>query len=147
MKACEDLLRIFWKWFPKTALTVINCFFAGSVWAGQCTERKWREDYPRNQESGLICELSASHNIFYIFSGDKGCAFELYYRNGRILAQSYVVSRYIEHLDFAGLRLDRKSLQLKDGLETHAICRVAEAKTIINEYNENVRAQLSKNKF
>ena len=121
--------------------------FTESVWAGQCTERKWREDYPRNQESGLICEQTASNTIFYIFSDDKGCAFELYYRNGRILAQSYVVTRYIEHLDFSGLRLDRKTLQLKDGRETQADCRVATAQTIITEYNENVDAQLSNNRF
>ena len=100
---------------------------SGSVWAGQCTERKWREDYPRDQESGLICEHPAAPTIFYIFSDDKGCAFELYYRNGRILAQSYVVTRYIEHLDFSGLRLDRKSLQLQDRRETKANCRVATA--------------------
>ena len=86
-------------------------------------------------------------NIFYIFSDDKGCAFELYYRNGRILAQSYVVTRYIEHLDFSGLRLDRKSLQLKDRRETKANCRVAPAQAIINEYSENVDAQLSNNRF
>tara|TARA_A100001015_G_scaffold233606_1_gene264830 strand:+ start:73 stop:516 length:444 start_codon:yes stop_codon:yes gene_type:complete len=127
--------------------TLLLFLFTESVWAGQCTERKWREDYPRNQESGLICEHTASHTIFYIFSNDKGCAFELYYRNGRILAQSYVVTRYIEHLDFSGLRLDRKSLQLKDGRETHANCRVATAQTIINEYSENVEAQLSNNRF
>ena len=127
--------------------TLLLSLFTGSVWAGQCTERKWREDYPRNQESGLICDIPASHTIFYIFSNDKGCAFELYYRNGRILAQSYVVTRYIAHLDFSGLRLDRKSLQLKDGRETHANCRVATAQTIINEYNANVQAQLSNNRF
>ena len=127
--------------------TLLLSLFTGSVWAGQCTERKWREDYPRNQESGLICDNTASNTIFYIFSDDKGCAFELYYRNGRILAQSYVVTRYIAHLDFSGLRLDRKSLQLKDGRETHANCRVATAQTIINEYNENVQAQLSNNRF
>ena len=127
--------------------TLLLSLFTGSVWAGQCTERKWREDYPRNQESGLICDNPASNTIFYIFSNDKGCAFELYYRNGRILAQSYVVTRYIAHLDFSGLRLDRKSLQLKDGRETHATCRVATAQTIINEYNENVQAQLSNNRF
>ena len=127
--------------------TLLLTLFAGSVWAGQCTERKWREDYPRNQESGLICDIPASHTIFYIFSNDKGCAFELYYRNGRILAQSYVVTRYIAHLDFSGLRLDRKSLQLKDGRETHANCRVATAQTIIREYNEDVQAQLSNNRF
>ena len=126
---------------------VLLSLFTGSVWAGQCTERKWREDYPRNQESGLICDIPASHTIFYIFSNDKGCAFELYYRNGRILAQSYVVTRYIAHLDFSGLRLDRKSLQLKDGRETHANCRVATAQTIIREYNEDVQAQLSNNRF
>ena len=127
--------------------TLLLSLFTGSVWAGQCTERKWREDYPRNQESGLICDIPASHTIFYIFSDDKGCAFELYYRNGRILAQSYVVTRYIAHLDFSGLRLDRKSLQLKDGRETHANCRVATAQTIIREYNEDVQAQLSNNRF
>ena len=127
--------------------TLLLSLFTGSVWAGQCTERKWREDYPRNKESGLICDIPASHTIFYIFSNDKGCAFELYYRNGRILAQSYVVTRYIAHLDFSGLRLDRKSLQLKDGRETHANCRVATAQIIINEYNENVQAQLSNNRF
>ena len=127
--------------------TVLLSLFTGSVWAGQCTERKWREDYPRNQESGLICDNPASNTIFYIFSNDKGCAFELYYRNGRILAQSYVVTRYIAHLDFSGLRLDRKSLQLKDGRETHANCRVATAQTIIREYNEDVQAQLSNNRF
>ena len=127
--------------------TIFLSLLTGEVWAGQCTERKWREDYPRNQESGLICEDPASHTIFYIFSDDKGCAFELYYRNGRILAQSYVVTRYIEHLDFSGLRLDRKSLQLKDGPKTKAECRVATAKKIINEYNENVEAQLSNNRF
>ena len=127
--------------------TLLLSLFTGSVWAGQCTERKWREDYPRNQESGLICDIPASHTIFYIFSNDKGCAFELYYRNGRILAQSYVVTRYIAHLDFSGLRLDRKSLQLKDGRETYANCRVATAQTIINEYNANVQAQLSNNRF
>ena len=127
--------------------TLLFSLFTGSVWAGQCTERKWREDYPRAQESGLICEHPASPTIFYIFSDDKGCAFELYYRNGRILAQSYVVTRYIDHLDFSGLRLDRKSLQLKDGLKTQANCRVAKAQTIIMEYNENVDAQLSNNKF
>ena len=127
--------------------TLLLSLFTGSVWAGQCTERKWREDYPRNQESGLICDNPTSHTIFYIFSSDKGCAFELYYRNGRILAQSYVVTRYITHLDFSGLRLDRKSLQLKDGREKHANCRVATARTIINEYNENVQAQLSNNRF
>ena len=127
--------------------TLFLSLFTGSVWAGQCTERKWREDYPRNQESGLICDNPASNTIFYIFSNDKGCAFELYYRNGRILAQSYVVTRYIAHLDFSGLRLDRKSLKLKDGRETHANCRVAPAQTIINEYNENVQAQLSNNRF
>ena len=92
-------------------LTLFLSLSSGSVWAGQCTEREWREDYPRDQESGLICEHPAAPTIFYIFSDDKGCAFELYYRNGRILAQSYVVTRYIEHLDFSGLRLDRKSLQ------------------------------------
>ena len=128
-------------------LSLLLSLFSGSVWAGQCTERKWREDYPRNQEFGLICDNSASHTIFYIFSNDKGCAFELYYRNGRILAQSYVVTRYIAHLDFSGLRLDRKSLQLKNGNESHANCRVATAQTIINEYNENVQAQLSNNRF
>ena len=117
------------------------------VWAGQCTERKWREDYPRDQESGLICEHPAAPTIFYIFSDDKGCAFELYYRNGRILAQSYVVTRYIEHLDFSGLRLDRKSLQLQDRREIKASCRVATAQAIINEYSENVDAQLSNNRF
>ena len=127
--------------------TLLLSLFTGTVWAGQCTERKWREDYPRNQESGLICDIPASHTIFYIFSNDKGCAFELYYRNGRILAQSYVVTRYIAHLDFSGLRLDRKSLQLKDGRETHANCRVATAQTIIREYNEDVQAQLSNNRF
>ena len=127
--------------------TLLLSLFTGSVWAGQCTERKWREDYPRNKESGLICDIPASHTIFYIFSNDKGCAFELYYRNGRILAQSYVVTRYIAHLDFSGLRLDRKSLQLKDGRETHANCRVAPAQTIIREYNEDVQAQLSNNRF
>ncbi len=127
--------------------TLLLSLLTVSVWAGQCTERKWREDYPRNQESGLICDNPASNTIFYIFSNDKGCAFELYYRNGRILAQSYVVTRYIAHLDFSGLRLDRKSLQLKDGRETHANCRVATAQTIINEYNENVQAQLSNNRF
>ena len=120
---------------------------SGSVSAGQCTERKWREDYPRNQESGLICEHPPSTTTFYIFSDDKGCAFELYYRNGRVLAQSYVVTRYIEYLDFSGLRLDRKSLKLKVGLETQANCRVATAETIINEYNEVVQAQLSNNRF
>ena len=123
--------------------TLLLSLFTGSVWAGQCTERKWREDYPRNQESGLICDNPTSNTIFYIFSNDKGCAFELYYRNGRILAQSYVVTRYIALLDFSGLRLDRKSLQLKNGRETHSNCRVATAQTIINEYNENVEAQLS----
>ena len=128
-------------------LTLFLSLSSGSVWAEQCTERKWREDYPRDQESGLICEHAASQTLFYIFSDDKGCAFELYYRNGRILAQSYVVTRYIEHLDFSGLRLDRKSLQLKDGLKTQANCRVAKAQTIIMEYNENVDAQLSNNKF
>ncbi len=127
--------------------TLLLTLYTGSVWAGQCTERKWREDYPRNQESGLICDIPASHTIFYIFSNDKGCAFELYYRNGRILAQSYVVTRYIAHLDFSGLRLDRKSLQLKDGREIHANCRVATAQTIIREYNEDVQAQLSNNRF
>ena len=127
--------------------TLLLSLFTGSVWAGQCTERKWREDYPRNRESGLICDNPASNTIFYIFSDDKSCAFELYFRNGRVLAQSYVVNRYIEHLDFSGLRLDRKSLQLKDGRKTHANCRVAKAQTIINEYNENVRAKLSKNRF
>ena len=127
--------------------TLLFSLFTGSVWAGQCTERKWREDYPRNKESGLICVNPASHTIFYIFSTDKSCAFELYYRNGRVLAQSYVVTRYIAHLDFSGLRLDRKSLQLKNGRETHANCRVATAQTIINEYNENVQAQLSNNRF
>ena len=127
--------------------TLLLSLFTGSVWAGQCTERKWREDYPRNLESGLICDNPASNTIFYIFSDDKGCAFELYYRNGRILAQSYVVTRYIEHLDFSGLRLDRKSLQLRDGRETQANCRVATAQTIINEYSENVDAQLSNNRF
>jgi len=127
--------------------TLLLSLFTGSVWAGQCTERKWREDYPRNKESGLICDIPASHTIFYIFSNDKDCAFELYYRNGRILAQSYVVTRYIAHLDFSGLRLDRKSLQLKDGRETHANCRVATAQTIIREYNEDVQAQLSNNRF
>lgn len=127
--------------------TILFFLFTGKVWAGQCTERKWREDYPRNQESGLICDHLASHKNFYIFSDDKSCAFELYFRNGRVLAQSYVVNRYIEHLDFSGLRLDRKSLKLKDGRKTHANCRVAKAHTIINEYNENVRAQLSKNRF
>ena len=127
--------------------TLLLSLFTGSAWAGQCTERKWREDYPQNQESGLICDNPASNTIFYIFSNDKGCAFELYYRNGRILAQSYVVTRYIAHLDFSGLRLDRKSLQLKDGRETHANCRVATAQTIINEYSENVQAQLSNNRF
>ncbi len=130
-----------------TVFALLFFFFTGSVWAGQCTERKWREDYPRNQESGLICEHSASHTIFYIFSNDKSCAFELYYRNGRILAQSYVVTRYIDFLDFSGLRLDRESLQLNDGPKTQANCRVAKAKTIINEYNENVDAQLSNNRF
>tara|TARA_B100001057_G_C22587239_1_gene847539 strand:- start:368 stop:811 length:444 start_codon:yes stop_codon:yes gene_type:complete len=128
-------------------LSLLLSLSSGSVWGGQCTERKWREDYPRNQESGLICDNSASHTIFYIFSNDKDCAFELYYRNGRILAQSYVVTRYIEHLDFSGLRLNRTSLQLKDGNESHANCRVATAQTIINEYNENVQAQLSNNRF
>jgi hypothetical protein len=127
--------------------TLLLSLFTGEVWAGQCTERKWREDYPRNQESGLICEDPASHTSFYIFSDDKGCAFELYYRNGRILAQSYVVTRYIEHLDFSGLRLDRKSLQLQDRREIKANCRVATAKAIINEYSENVDAQLSNNRF
>ena len=127
--------------------TLLLSLFTGSVWAGQCTERKWREDYPRDQESGLICDNPASNTIFYIFSHDKDCAFELYYRNGRILAQSYVVTRYIAHLDFSGLRLDRKSLQLKDGRETHANCRVATAQTIIREYNEDVQAQLSNNRF
>ena len=127
--------------------TLLLSLFTGTVWAGQCTERKWREDYPRARESGLICEHPASPTIFYIFSDDKGCAFELYYRNGRILAQSYVVTRYIAHLDFSGLRLDRKSLQLKDGRETHANCRVATAQTIIREYNEDVQAQLSNNRF
>ena len=127
--------------------TLLLSLFSGFVWAGQCTERKWREDYPRDQESGLICEQPASQKIFYIFSDDKGCAFELYYRNGRILAQSYVVTRYIEHLNFSGLRLDRKSLQLRDGRETQANCRVATAQTIINEYSENVNAQLSNNRF
>jgi hypothetical protein len=127
--------------------SLLLSLFTESVWAGQCTERKWREDYPRNQESGLICEQPASHTIFYIFSDDKGCAYELYYRNGRILAQSYVVTRYIEHLDFSGLRLDRKTLQLKDGRETRANCRVATAQTIITEYNKNVDAQLSNNRF
>ena len=127
--------------------TLLLSLFTGSVWAGQCTERKWREDYPRNQESGLICDNPASNTIFYIFSNDKGCAFELYYRNGRILAQSYVVNRYIAHLNFSGLRLDRKSLQLNNGSETQANCRVATAQTIINEYNESVRAQLSNNRF
>ena len=130
-----------------TLFTVLFSLFTGKGWAGQCTERKWREDYPRDQEAGLICDNPASNTIFYIFSNDKGCAFELYYRNGRILAQSYVVTRYIAHLDFSGLRLDRKSLQLKDGRETHANCRVATAQTIINEYNENVQAQLSNNRF
>jgi hypothetical protein len=115
--------------------------------AGQCTERKWREDYPRSQESGLICEHLATHKNFYIFSNDKDCAFKLYYRNGRILAQSYVVTRYIDHLDFSGLRLNRKSLQLKDGRETHANCRVSNAQVIIKEYNENVLSQLKKNRF
>ena len=128
-------------------ITLSIALSTGPVWAGQCTERKWREDYPRNQESGLICEHSDSHTIFYIFSDDKGCAFELYYRNGRVLAQSYVVTRYIEHLDFAGLRLDRKLLRLKNGSKTLANCRVAKAKTIINEYNRNVDAQLSDNRF
>ena len=127
--------------------TLLLSIISGPVSAGQCTERKWREDYPRNKESGLICDIPASHTIFYIFSNDKGCAFELYYRNGRILAQSYVVTRYIAHLDFSGLRLDRKSLQLKDGRETHANCRVATAQTIIREYNEDVQAQLSNNRF
>lgn len=127
--------------------TLFLSLSSGSVWAGQCTERKWREDYPRDQESGLICEHPAAPTIFYIFSDDKGCAFELYYRNGRILAQSYVVTRYIEHLDFSGLRLDRKSLQLKDRRETKANCRVAPARAIINEYSENVDAQLSNNRF
>ena len=127
--------------------TLFLSLSSGSVWAGQCTERKWREDYPRDQESGLICEHPAAPTIFYIFSDDKGCAFELYYRNGRILAQSYVVTRYIEHLDFSGLRLDRKSLQLRDGRETQANCRVATAQTIISEYSENVDAQLSNNRF
>ena len=89
---------------------------------------------------------SLTHNFLH-FSDDKGCAFELYYRNGRILAQSYVVTRYIEHLDFSGLRLDRKSLQLKDRRETKANCRVAPAQAIINEYSENVDAQLSNNRF
>lgn len=121
--------------------------FFGAAWGGQCTERKWREDYPSSQESGLICEHLAKHKIFYIFSNDKDCAFELYYRNGRILAQSYVVTRYIDHLDFSGLRLDRKSLQLKDGRETHANCQVSDAQMIINEYNENVLSQLKKNRF
>ena len=128
-------------------LALLFSLWTGSVWAGQCTERKWREDYPRNQESGLICQHTVSPTIFYIFSDDKDCAFELYYRNGRILAQSYVVTRYIEHLDFSGLRLDRKSLQLKDGPKTQANCRVATAQTIINEYSENVDAQLSNNRF
>ena len=130
-----------------TLFTLVVSLFTGSVWAGQCTERKWREDYPRNQEPGLICNNPASHTMFYIFSNDKDCAFELYYRNGRILAQSYVVNRYIAHLDFSGLRLDRKSLQLNNGSETQANCRAATAQTIINEYNESVRAQLSNNRF
>ena len=128
-------------------LTLFLSLSSGSVWAGQCTERKWREDYPRGQESGLICEHPASHTIFYIFSDDKGCAFELYYRNGRILAQSYVVTRYIEHLDFSGLRLDRKSLQLRDRREIKANCRVETAQAIINEYSKNVDSQLSNNRF
>ena len=127
--------------------TLFLSLSSGSVWAGQCTERKWREDYPRDQESGLICEHPAAPTIFYIFSDDKGCAFELYYRNGRILAQSYVVTRYIEHLDFSGLRLDRKSLQLQDRREIKANCRVATAQAIINEYSKNVDAQLSNNRF
>ena len=133
--------------FQTALATALLFLFSESVWAGQCTERKWREDYPRNQESGLICEHPASPTVFYVFSDDKGCAFKLYYRNGRILAQSYVVTQYIDHLDFSNLRLDRKSLQLKDGPKTQANCRVAKAKTIINEYNENVDAQLSKNRF
>ena len=128
-------------------LTLFLSLSSDSVWAGQCTERKWREDYPREKESGLICENPAAPTIFYIFSDDKGCAFELYYRNGRILAQSYVVTRYIEHLDFSGLRLDRKSLQLQDRREIKANCRVATAQAIINEYSKNVDAQLSNNRF
>ena len=71
-----------------------------TAWAGQCTERKWREDYPKNKECGLICEKITSDTIIYIFSDNKDCAFELYYRNGRILAQSYVVTRYINHRIF-----------------------------------------------
>ena len=140
-------VRNFFKWTQIGLVTLLLALFSGSVSAAQCTERKWREDYPRNQESGLICEHPLSTTTFYIFSDDKGCAFELYYRNGRVLAQSYVVTRYIEYLDFSALRLDRKSLQLKDGLETQANCRVATAETIIKEYNKNVNAQLSDNRF
>lgn len=134
-------------WIQILFFTLLLSLSTGPVWAGQCTERKWREDYPRNKESGLICEHPASHTNFYIFSDDKGCAFELYYRNGRILAQSYVVTRYIEHLDFSGLRLDRKSLALENKRGTLANCRVATAQKIIKEYNANVDAQLSNNRF
>lgn len=130
-----------------TVFTGFCSLFFGAAFAGQCTERKWREDYPRSQEPGLICDHLTAHKIFYIFSRDKDCAFELYYRNGRILAQSYVVTRYIDHLDFDSLRLDRKSLQLKDGLKTHANCRVSDAQKIISEYNEDVLSQLKKNRF
>ena len=146
---CRDTYRLrnLFKRSQIGLFTLLLSLLSESVSAGQCTERKWREDYPRNQESGLVCDNPASHTTFYIFSSDKGCAFELYYRNGRILAQSYVVTRYIAHLDFSGLRLDRKSLQLKDGRETYANCRVATAQTIINEYNANVQAQLSNNRF
>ena len=147
MVSDKNLLRNFSKRIQIGTFTLLLSLFSGSASAGQCTERKWREDYPRNQESGLICEHPPSTTTFYIFSDDKGCAFELYYRNGRVLAQSYVVTRYIEYLDFSGLRLDRKSLKLKVGLETQANCRVATAETIINEYNADVQAQLSNNKF
>ena len=38
--------------------------------------------------------------MYYIFSNLKDCAFELYYRDGKTLAQSYIVTQYIEELFF-----------------------------------------------
>lgn len=131
----------------KLIILSLITLFSKTAWAGQCTERKGREDYPRNEEPGLICKSLKSDKIFYIFSKNKDCAFELYYRNGRVLAQSYVVTRYIEKLNFSGLRLDRKSLRLTNGSENYATCQVSKAKMIINEYNDNVLSLLETNMF
>ena len=131
----------------KLIILCLITLFCETAWAGQCTERKWREDYPRNGEAGLICKNLKSDKLFYIFSKNRDCAFELYYRNGRVLAQSYVVTRYIDKLDFSGLRLDRESLRLAKGSKTFATCKVSNAKIIINEYNDNVLSLLEKNMF